>query len=68
MICLPIEKTNKQTNIHKFVTKHATTVTKMDAMQFTLLWDAVKDKEVGDKKKQEQKRNKTHYLVLRKIL
>ena len=43
-------------------------VTKMGAMQFTLLWDAVKDEEVGDKKRQEQKRNKTHYLVLRKIL
>ena len=44
------------------MTKHAMMVTKMDAKQFTLLWDAVKDKEVGDKKRQEQKRNKTHYL------
>lgn len=43
-------------------------VTIMGAMQFPLLWDAMKGKEVGDEKRQQQKRNKTHYLVLRKIL
>ena len=62
MACLPMKKTCK------FVTKHVSMVTKMGAMQFTLLWDAVKDKEVGDEKRQQQKRNKTHYLVLSNIL
>ena len=43
------------------MTKHVTMVTKMGAMQFTLLWDAVKDKEVGDEKRQQQKRNKLRH-------
>lgn len=59
---------SNEKKICKFVTKHAIMVTMMGAMQFPLLWDAVKDKEVGDEKRQQQKRNKTHYLVLRKIL
>lgn len=37
--------------ICKFVTKYEAKVTKLCVIQFTLLWEAVKDKEIEDKKR-----------------